>query len=1587
MKKQKKCGVFRSMTEKAQRFGAMALSLSLFLSAVPTLYIAADAVQPTITGLENPNQDILIQATAQTVAQGDAVSLFYKEASQMPYEEISMTKKNGVYSAFLSRESLWGDALIWYVQAESSTGEVVYQSDETTSTVMWNTDYAAQSPILVTEVMTANIEAGKYYDYVELYNNSDTPFPIGHYTFYYQASSVTREWNCAYDQVIEPHQSLVVWIGKNKNLTIADFNKAYGTDLVENQDIVKVYYSAGLHISSERTYVIGYSESDPLYQVQINENGADLTDLEGTSIHYTYPRRGGIEGIKVTTALSCSPGTVEDWQVPRAGQAVADFDDTIADEDVPPLLFTEAMTIDTDNGQFDFVEIYNNSTSPLKPADFGLSMDTPVDETYRLTEWELDPELELAPGDTLVVWFAKGSGSSVLTVEDFNREFQTDLIEGKDIIRLEYNAGINNNSMRRYMLGKIASVKVNKNGADVTADQGRNRQSIQYTYPPNMDGESMKVQVAAATPGSVEAWQIPGQPVDFDYDKAPAPLVAPLDVPTSIDEGEELFAIFETAGNGIAAVDGEVNPGEDDPENPDGDTQEETVDAQLLGMSVYYRLPGQENFTSIYEESSRVLGRYFARIPATVMLGYDSIEFYVEAYNRYKTTRTETYTVQINRETPENGIRLEPDNGSVVSGVTSITANDGRGNQGMEIAVDGQPYTVSPALENGAYFCLDVDGLANYYKNAVTASWNGEDEVIGLLYNWRGLPSRALHVDGKFFTANADGSYTVKLTLRAGTHGTPFEDIFYPEQNRDNYTVTHLKLYLSNGEFITPSRAVQSYPAGNFSLDLTNPPATQTYSVGDSANGEMAPTLDVYFTIPADKLTAAGIVLDTSALSDGTHRITAENAAGAQVSAEITVDNTAPVVKAGIADGALITGDLIVDPVFEDASGMDGERLSATLDGKDISLPYRISTRQLASGPHTLCITAYDAAGNHTAVSVSFATDTRDPAGVQTQTNGITEDAATLTVTVDDLGADAGNVTFYSTQMITDITVASGTSGHALSYSTQEITTTAPAGRNPYQIFTLDVGSVGANDMVTIDWKGSASHADASHALCMYALNTTENTWDLVGQADEQGCIQATFAAGSYLAEDSIQILVECLADGEDVAVTVPQADIPEDYVWDGTGRPVDYDFAFAWMTDTQHYSERFPQHYISQNEWLVEHAEELKIEYVLHTGDIVDEWDMLDQWERASASMKILDDAGLPYGVLAGNHDVAGGSMEYEHYWDYFGSQRFEDRPYYGGSLHNNLAHYDLITAGGQDFIIVYVSWDVFEDEINWMNEVLEQYKDRKAIIATHRGTKVIPGETLLDYTGQMLQDYVVSKNPNVFAVLNGHYHGASIQVDGFDDDGDGVYDRQVYNICTDYQSDAEGGSEYMKFLYFDLENDKIYINSYSPYCDDYNYFNRAKLYSYDIGTQEINIDIAELCVDFDTAEKTLVTSQLTAAVHSQDALESVPITDRQASFIWENLDPSTTYGWCARITNENGGELLTIAQLFSTEASDTSDPSGGQVNPDENGDTPDTNPQTGDQPHGIVPLAFILLSLMIMLGLRLHSHHKRPRENQEPS
>lgn len=187
------------------------------------------------------------------------------------------------------------------------------------------------------------------------------------------------------------------------------------------------------------------------------------------------------------------------------------------------------------------------------------------------------------------------------------------------------------------------------------------------------------------------------------------------------------------------------------------------------------------------------------------------------------------------------------------------------------------------------------------------------------------------------------------------------------------------------------------------------------------------------------------------------------------------------------------------------------------------------------------------------------------------------------------------------------------------------------------------------------------------------------------------------------------------------------------------------------------------------------------------------------------------------------------------------------------------------------------------------------------------------------LDYTGQMVQQQVVAKNPNVFAVLNGHYHGAAINITAFDDDGDGTKERNVYQICTDYQSGEQGGMGYLKMLYFDIANQKVYMNSYSPILDDINYYDSPKLPSYSDGVIAMEQDIYELDVDFGISEKTLTTTSFEAAVYKTELIGSTQTNNSEASILYSGLAKGDSYAWYATVTNPYGLVTRTDVQEFT--------------------------------------------------------------------
>ncbi|RYL89326.1 metallophosphoesterase [Sporolactobacillus sp. THM7-4] len=255
-------------------------------------------------------------------------------------------------------------------------------------------------------------------------------------------------------------------------------------------------------------------------------------------------------------------------------------------------------------------------------------------------------------------------------------------------------------------------------------------------------------------------------------------------------------------------------------------------------------------------------------------------------------------------------------------------------------------------------------------------------------------------------------------------------------------------------------------------------------------------------------------------------------------------------------------------------------------------------------------------------------------------------------------------------------------------------------------------------------------------------------------------------------------------------------------------------DFTIGVMPDTQYYSKFHPEIFRVTSQWFVDNRRALNLKYIFHVGDIVHNREDPDQWKIADKALKILDDARIPYGVIAGNHDV-GDHVDYTTYYQYFGEERYRWNPWYGESYKNNRGHYDLIDIMGKGYLMLSMGWAIGDEEIAWMNKVLKSYPDRTAILCVHdylykNGYRTVQG--------QLIYQKVVLPNPNVMMVLNGHTSGAAHRIDRIDDNHDGRFDRKVAQILADYQS-LHGGQGYIRVMGFDMIHHKVYVRTYSPY------------------------------------------------------------------------------------------------------------------------------------------------------------------------
>ncbi|WP_202969358.1 LamG-like jellyroll fold domain-containing protein [Leifsonia sp. ALI-44-B] len=273
--------------------------------------------------------------------------------------------------------------------------------------------------------------------------------------------------------------------------------------------------------------------------------------------------------------------------------------------------------------------------------------------------------------------------------------------------------------------------------------------------------------------------------------------------------------------------------------------------------------------------------------------------------------------------------------------------------------------------------------------------------------------------------------------------------------------------------------------------------------------------------------------------------------------------------------------------------------------------------------------------------------------------------------------------------------------------------------------------------------------------------------------------------------------------------------------------------FTLAVLPDTQFYSRYSADQFIPrygddpfsvQTDWLAKNADALQIPFVTHLGDVVDRVGVNNEWIAADNAMKNLDEAKLPYSILAGNHDVRDSNdnlfddqynLANEPFLKWFGPNRAQNVSTFQGSDPTGFNQFHIFEADGQKYMVLALSWRASDATLAWAADVMAQHPTVPVILTTHQVIDIAPdGETPreTDY-GLRLWDKLIKNHDQIFLTLNGHFHGSS-RLDKTNDFG-----HTVTEVVIDYQMAYEGGDGYLGLYEFDLTNDVINVQTASPW------------------------------------------------------------------------------------------------------------------------------------------------------------------------
>ncbi|GAQ16951.1 metallophosphoesterase [Oceanobacillus picturae] len=1115
--------------------------------------------------------------------------------------------------------------------------------------------------------------------------------------------------------------------------------------------------------------------------------------------------------------------------------------------DIPPLLITEIVPDSTDIEEVDgyeFIEVYNNTNHPLSFDEYQIIYRYPVGAENDRFWMPNKRDIEIPSGETLVLWIENAENKNI-SIEDFNDHYGVNLVENKDIVRMP--GGMANQRMRDILIRtntgeEVVMAQYNRGVYDVAENMG-----IFYQYP--VDGSNQMVKVSAgsdpATPGTIEADLVPEVPIEIAADTAP--IIENMTVTSQPMDKVEVIA-------------------------------EASDDFLLSTMTLYYKDENSEGYQSLNLEMNDEDGTYSHRVPVNDLIGVKELEYYFEASNGLNRSTTEVNTIDITE------------------------------------AVNGEtlPLLITEVVPDSSNF----NGADGYEFIEV---YNNTDQVVDF---------ENYHVLYRYLTGSPDAIWFENLT---DIHINPGDNLVLWVDNGKNEELTVADFNANYGTELVENEDIVKASAGGGMANGSKRELIVASKAGDEVviagynkdEPDSAPNKGIFYHFPYGSKEMIKVGSREKAATPGTIEENLVPADLMEIDLELgpVIDNRTEVdtvkqgdsveIKAYAQDSLHVS----VMTLFYKHS-MDESYESVNLTREEDRLFHH--TVDIGEDAPEGSIDYYFVASNgfvetnSTNHSIGIEIENSPDVPVLFYPENGSSDMPTdteLSVEVSNQYGGSLDVGFYQgrsynttqlqrfkifqnaadveppLEMVPDGEVEFTTEEYSkLSAINNEQVETDSDEQFPYHRFevTLDEEEL-QEEMVEVVWHGSSLDG---RKVNMYAWNIATEKWTVVDSfvpdSTDTFSLKGEVDVNDYVRDGKLNAIV--------------QDEIPP---------RAEYDYTFVWLSDTQFYSEVFPDLYETQVGWVQENKDTMDIEYVFHTGDIVNTYNQMYQWEFADQFMGVLENASVPYGVLAGNHDVELPNMGYDNYSQYFGEDRFQDQPYYGDSYQNNRGHYDLISSHGNDFIMLYMGWQPDDEGIAWMNEVLAEYPDRIAILNFHQYLNAAGNRTAI---ADQLFEEVVVPNENVKLVLGGHYHGSEVLVDTIDDDGDGIEDRKVHQLLGNFQDAERGGDGYMNIMNFDTENNLIYINTYSTDLDSYDLFEPY--------TVSLNLEPMTKRVSTDFFEVNVYSSEEIATV------SDIPSGER-ATVNWDGLDDGETYYWYASVRNEAGVEAISNMWHFTTEES----------------------------------------------------------------